>query len=148
MKAQLIVVYGKPRNSVKTLPLGDCLIGRGDECQVRTNSPLVSRQHCLIHVTRERATLRDLGSTNGTLVNGKRLLNERELAQGDLVQIGPVVFEFHDGSVEAAVSTATVRVDPTTKVSATNLPVVQASEPLDPHSADFKSEEESHQPAC
>lgn len=147
MKAQLIVVYGKPRNTIKTLPLGDCLIGRGDECQVRTNSSLVSRQHCLIHVTRESATLRDLGSTNGTLVNGKRLVNERELTNGDLLQIGPVVFEFHDGSVETKATAPTVRVDSTTKVSTGELPVVQVSEPLAPHAADFKSEEKRHQPA-
>src|SRR5258708_29608809 len=102
MKEELIVVYGNPRNSVKMLPLGDCLIGRGEECQVRTNSPLVSRQHCLVHVTKEAAILRDLGSTNGTLVNGKRILSERVLAPGDLVQIGPVVFEFHDAALEAA----------------------------------------------
>jgi len=147
MKAQLIVVYGKPRNTVKTLPLGDCLIGRGDECQVRTSSPLVSRQHCLVHVTKESATLRDLGSTNGTLVNGKRILGDRDLVAGDLVQIGPVVFEFQDGSVGTKASSPTVRVDPITKVSTTDMPVIQVSEPLAPHSADFKSEEKSHQPA-
>ena len=147
MKAQLIVVYGKPRNTVKTLPLGDCLIGRGDECQVRTSSSLVSRQHCLIHVTRESATLRDLGSTNGTLINGNRILGDRELVAGDLVQIGPVVFEFQDGSVESKASAQTVRVDQTTKVSTTDMPVIQTSEPLAPHCTDFKSEEKSHQPA-
>jgi pSer/pThr/pTyr-binding forkhead associated (FHA) protein len=147
MNPQLIVVYGKPRNTVKTLALGDCLIGRGDECQVRTNSTLVSRQHCLIHVTKESATLRDLGSTNGTLVNGKRILAARELVSGDLVQIGSVVFEFHDGSAEASGAAPTIRVDSAAKVSSTDLPVVQLSEPLAPRRADFKSEEKNHQPA-
>jgi pSer/pThr/pTyr-binding forkhead associated (FHA) protein len=37
--------------------------------------------------------LRDLGSRNGTLVNGTRLVDERLLSQGDRVQIGPLVFE-------------------------------------------------------
>ena len=35
----------------------------------------------------------DLGSTNGTLINGKRLIGERDLAHGDKIQIGPLVFE-------------------------------------------------------
>jgi pSer/pThr/pTyr-binding forkhead associated (FHA) protein len=146
MNAQLIVVYGKPRNTVKTLPPGDCLIGRGDECQVRTNSPLVSRQHCLVHVTKDRAIVRDLGSTNGTLVNGKRLLDERILVPGDLVQIGPVVFEFRDDPAEAVASTAITRVDSsTTKVSGE--PVVQVSEPSPVLSSAFQSEDSHHQPA-
>jgi pSer/pThr/pTyr-binding forkhead associated (FHA) protein len=140
VKAQLIVVYGKPRNTIKTLPLGDCLIGRGEECQVRTNSPLVSRQHCLVHVTKDEAILRDLGSTNGTLVNGKRVLNERQLVPGDLLQIGPVVFEFRDESADAVSSAQTIRVDPGTKVSTDELPVVELIEPSSVHSRSFQSE--------
>jgi pSer/pThr/pTyr-binding forkhead associated (FHA) protein len=147
MKAQLVVVHGKPRNTIKTLPLGDCLIGRGDECQVRTNSPLVSRQHCLVHVTKDNAILRDLGSTNGTLVNGKRILNERMLATGDLVQIGPVVLEFHDVSAEAVASTPAIRVDPAATLSSSELPVVQVTEPLSVHSGSFQPESTRRQPA-
>jgi predicted component of type VI protein secretion system len=37
--------------------------------------------------------LRDLGSTNGTLVNGTRVMGERNLVHGDRIQIGPLVFE-------------------------------------------------------
>jgi pSer/pThr/pTyr-binding forkhead associated (FHA) protein len=139
VKAQLIVVYGKPRNTVKTLPLGDCLIGRGDECQVRTNSPLVSRQHCLVHVTKESAILRDLGSTNGTLVNGKRILNERPLVPGDLVQIGPVVFEFRDEIVAA--TAPAIRVDPAAKLSSGELPNVEVTETLNLHARTVQNQD-------
>jgi pSer/pThr/pTyr-binding forkhead associated (FHA) protein len=49
------------------------------------------------------AHIRDLGSTNGTLVNGQRLVGERRLEEGDLVQLGPLVFEVRfDDSVLAA----------------------------------------------
>ena len=147
MKAQLVVVYGKPRNTIKSLPVGDCLIGRGDECQVRANSPLVSRQHCLVRVTKESAVLRDLGSTNGTLVNGKRILNERTLEQGDLVQIGPVVFEFRDVSLAVDATAATTCVELTAKVATSELPAVEVSEPLSVRARALRSEDTRHQPA-
>jgi pSer/pThr/pTyr-binding forkhead associated (FHA) protein len=147
MKAQLTVVFGKPRNTVKLLPLGECLIGRGDECQVRTNSPLVSRQHCLVHVTKDCAILRDLGSTNGTLVNGKRILGERILVPGDLLQIGPVVFEFGDASVKSTASTADTHSDSGTKLSSRELPAVELNDSSTASSLASRDEEMQRQPA-
>jgi hypothetical protein len=47
----------------------------------------------LLHITRTAASIRDLGSTNGTLVNGIRVVGERKLMDGDQVQVGPLVFE-------------------------------------------------------
>jgi pSer/pThr/pTyr-binding forkhead associated (FHA) protein len=146
MKAQLVVVYGKPRNTVKSLSPGDCLIGRGDECQVRTNSPLVSRQHCLVHVSSENAVVRDLGSTNGTLVNGKRITCEHELAPGDLVQIGPVVFEFRDVSNETAEPAPAIRVDTAGGKPLTgDLPTVDHSEALTEMAGTFQREDARRQ---
>jgi hypothetical protein len=52
-----------------------------------------SREHAVIEVDGARLALRDLGSRNGTLVNGTLLAGERALAYGDLIQVGPVVFE-------------------------------------------------------
>jgi len=46
-------------------------------------------------VTTDAVFVRDLGSRNGTLVNGVLLTEERQLLQGDQVQIGPLVFEVH-----------------------------------------------------
>ena len=147
MKAQLIVVYGKPRNKIKTLAIGDCLIGRGDECQVRTNSTLVSRQHCLVHVTQDNAILRDLGSTNGTLVNGKRIVTEQLLAPGDLVQIGPVVFEFRDVSAELAASAPAIRVDAAEQPLSDELPEVDLTDSATANSTACPAQETRHQPA-
>ena len=83
------------------------MIGRGSECHIRPNSDWVSRQHCLLRVTREGAWLRDLGSRNGTLVIGALLAGERLLEVGDQIQVGPLVFEVQPDSDRPAAQVAT-----------------------------------------
>ncbi|HZT81534.1 MAG TPA: FHA domain-containing protein [Gemmataceae bacterium] len=91
---KLLVVQGRPQGKALLFPPGEHLFGRGAECQIRANSDWVSRQHCLLRVTPDGAFLRDLGSRNGTLVNGERLIGERRLQPGDQLQVGPLVFQF------------------------------------------------------
>jgi pSer/pThr/pTyr-binding forkhead associated (FHA) protein len=74
---------------------GEFVFGRGPECHVRPNSEWVSRQHCLLRVADDGVFIRDLASCNGTLVNGGRVVGERRLADGDLLQVGPLVFKLH-----------------------------------------------------
>ena len=93
MQLRLKVVKGKPRGHCLSFPNGEFMFGRGPECDVRPNSDLVSRQHCLLHVTEETVTIRDLGSMNGTLVNGQLVTAARLLNHGDTLQIGPLVLE-------------------------------------------------------
>jgi pSer/pThr/pTyr-binding forkhead associated (FHA) protein len=64
------------------------LIGRGDEADVRIDSVFVSRYHALILRDGKQDILLDLGSTNGLLVNGRRIVR-RALRDRDLIQIGP-----------------------------------------------------------
>jgi pSer/pThr/pTyr-binding forkhead associated (FHA) protein len=93
MYLRLKVVRGKPRGHCLSFPAGEYMFGRGPECDVRPNSDLVSRQHCLLHVAEDSVAIRDLGSMNGTLVNGQLLTAARPLAHGDTLQIGPLVLE-------------------------------------------------------
>jgi pSer/pThr/pTyr-binding forkhead associated (FHA) protein len=105
MILKLRVIQGKPAG--KTLvfrPGGDYLLGRGDECHVRFNSDWVSRQHCLVRVRDTGAILRDLGSRNGTLINGLVCEGEQQLSDGDQIQVGPMTFEV---TLEVAVIEAT-----------------------------------------
>lgn len=95
MNVKLLVVHGRPRGKSLQFPHGEFVIGRGHECHVRPNSEWVSRQHCLLRVADQSVWLRDLGSTNGTLVNGRRILTDQPLHHGDRVQVGPLVFEVH-----------------------------------------------------
>ena len=93
MNLQLRIVQGQPRGTNLVFERGEYLFGRGAECHVRPNSEWVSRQHCLLRVTPETASIRDLASWCGTLVNGVRVTQEQALFHGDLVGVGPLVFE-------------------------------------------------------
>jgi pSer/pThr/pTyr-binding forkhead associated (FHA) protein len=95
MKFKMLVVQGRPPGKILVFPIGEYYFGRGKECHVRPNSEWVSRQHCLLRVTPTVVYLRDLGSRNGTLVNGVLLAinEERPLQHGDRVQLGQLVFE-------------------------------------------------------
>jgi predicted component of type VI protein secretion system len=67
---------------------GEFTIGRSRGCGVVLRDPSVSRGHALLCVSRGKVTLQDLGSSNGTFVNGKRLEGETPLAAGDRLVLG------------------------------------------------------------
>ncbi len=67
------------------------VIGRRQDAGLRIPTPDVSRQHCEVLLTPQMLTVKDLGSTNGTYVNGKRIA-ETKLAPADRLAVGPVVF--------------------------------------------------------
>jgi pSer/pThr/pTyr-binding forkhead associated (FHA) protein len=92
MKAQLIVVQGKPEGKVIPLAGPKFKIGRGETCHLRPGSEQVSREHAEFTITADSVTVRDLGSRNGTLVNGKALTEPCVLKDRDLVQVGPLTF--------------------------------------------------------
>jgi CBS domain-containing protein len=89
-----------------------CLVGRGEDCDLRLpNGPGfadVSRHHCLLHVDPPTLRVRDLGSRNGTRVNGSQIghpvgrdalldappvfLASYDLREGDLLEVGHTLF--------------------------------------------------------
>ena len=77
MKVQLVVVRGKPEGKVIPLVGPSFKIGRGETCHLRPNSEQVSREHAEFTIVGEAISVSDLGSRNGTLVNGKALTTER-----------------------------------------------------------------------
>lgn len=83
----VLSLQGNPDREV-SLATDRVLIGRGDEADVRIDSVFVSRYHALILRDGKQDVLLDLGSTNGLLVNGRRIVR-RALRDRDLIQIGP-----------------------------------------------------------
>lgn len=134
MKVKMLVVQGRPAGKILVFPVGEYYFGRGKECHVRPNSEWVSRQHCLLRVTPNDVYLRDLGSRNGTLVNGVLLAvnEERPLGHGDRVQLGQLVFELQrEGDTpapcgEAAEASKTPPPEASSSLDSTeNLPILK-----------------------
>jgi pSer/pThr/pTyr-binding forkhead associated (FHA) protein len=68
-------------------------IGRHPDCDiVITRSRTISRKHCAIVQVNESLVLRDLGSTNGVRVNGKRVKKEARFTAGDTVTFGDIEY--------------------------------------------------------
>ena len=62
------------------------LVGRHRECDVCIDSPRISRRHCCLAQVNDEIFVRDLGSTNGVRVNGRRV-RQRRLRAGDELRI-------------------------------------------------------------
>lgn len=77
---------------------GETLIGRSPKCEVVLDDPLVSRTHARIIVSRGSATIEDMKSANGVLVNGEPLMRARVLSSGDRVVIGQQSFQLVFGA--------------------------------------------------
>ena len=90
MNYVLQVVRG--RSASTTLKLTDNVtsLGRHDDCVIRIKSAQVSRRHCELFEIGGQLMLRDLGSSNGTFVNGKRVSGELPLKHGDELTVGAV----------------------------------------------------------
>lgn len=93
LSVELHVIGGKHSGQVIKLNHKKFLIGREQDCHLRPNSELVSRHHCIFTVDDFSVRLRDLGSTNGTMVNGDRLRKEVVLQPNDLVLVGNLEFK-------------------------------------------------------
>lgn len=93
MLVKLRVMQGAQAGRDVIIPVAEFVIGRGEECHLRPRSDAISRRHCVIVVNDKEVVLRDLGSRNGSYVNGQRVDGSCVLQPGDHVQVGPLQFE-------------------------------------------------------
>jgi DNA-binding winged helix-turn-helix (wHTH) protein len=87
------------------LPEGTALIGRARDATIRVDSGGVSRHHARIVVAGDEATVEDLGSKNGTFVDGHPISGRCVLKDGGEIRIGPVVLTFRVASATRATET-------------------------------------------
>ncbi|MFN8857270.1 MAG: FHA domain-containing protein [Planctomycetaceae bacterium] len=93
LKVELKVLEGRQAGKSIPLPMKQFLIGREQDCHLRPNSELISRHHCVFSIDDFSVRLRDLGSTNGTFVNGTRIEAPVTLKSGDRISFGKLAFE-------------------------------------------------------
>jgi hypothetical protein len=107
MGARLVQVQGEERVAATPLDDAELRVGRdADACTVVLDSTLVSRQHLLIRASPEGWTAVDLGSANGTLLNGVPLTEPTPLAPGDVLELaGDTRFVFEQDEEEDDTST-------------------------------------------
>lgn len=70
------------------------MIGRGSKANCRPDDPSLSRRHCSIEITQQGPSVEDLGSANGTLVNGQEI-KRVILSIGDKIAVGGTMVEYH-----------------------------------------------------
>ncbi|MBA2644245.1 MAG: FHA domain-containing protein [Solirubrobacterales bacterium] len=95
---------GAPRLRVRTAPglrdgsaydlSGEVLLGRGDDVDIRLEDSFASSRHARLVPQGDVTVLEDLGSTNGTRLNGEPLAGPQPLHPGDRIQIGDSEFAF------------------------------------------------------
>jgi pSer/pThr/pTyr-binding forkhead associated (FHA) protein len=68
-------------------------VGRAEKCHIVVDDTYVSQVHARIYANGETYVVEDLGSTNGTYLNRRRITSPEELSRGDRVKIGKTVLE-------------------------------------------------------
>lgn len=96
--AKLIVNPNSPARRETLLPRSLLSIGRDPSNDLVLPDAMVSRRHAVVEFRGDRYTLRDCNSSNGSLVNGDRIV-ERTLRDGDVVAIGTARLLFRDDAV-------------------------------------------------
>ncbi|MGH8430639.1 MAG: FHA domain-containing protein, partial [Solimonas sp.] len=81
------------------------VVGRAADATISIDSPGVSRYHARFTLSGAGATVEDLGSKNGTHVNGRRISEPVTLADGDEVRLGVIVLTFRRRSPLSATDT-------------------------------------------
>jgi pSer/pThr/pTyr-binding forkhead associated (FHA) protein len=93
MEVKLIVQNGKQAGRAIRIAAAKFVIGRAEDCQLRVQSNLISRKHCMILIEDASATVEDCGSTNGTFLNDQRITERQELHSGDRLRVGMLGLE-------------------------------------------------------
>jgi pSer/pThr/pTyr-binding forkhead associated (FHA) protein len=94
MKARLVPLNG---DEIVDITKDLTLFGRDDDCDIRLNHKSVSKLHCVIVKTDGLLLLRDLGSTNGTRVNGQRV-RRAALLPNDQLTIANLKYQVRFGA--------------------------------------------------
>src|SRR5262249_45520917 len=94
--ARLILQTAEGQQAIDLRPMNS--LGRHPNNSIQLLDKIVSKEHCLIELRGDQFVLRDLGSLNGTYINGERVRGEGVLKHGDEIALGATRARFDDGS--------------------------------------------------
>ena len=94
---KLVVLAGAKQGTEIPLKKEKFIIGRASDCTLRAGSEAISRHHCAIVRRDGKLAVRDLGSRNGTYVNGDKIDGDTSLNNGDIVRVGTLEFRIDIG---------------------------------------------------
>jgi len=118
VKKSFLILTGKHKGKTLVLPDNGLTIGRDPGADLRINSVEVSRLHCQLLLRDDTVILKDLGSRNGTFLNGEAIFSEAEMHPGDTLHVGAVVFELQGKKKRADSEQKKVRKPPAARVAA------------------------------
>ncbi len=90
---RLVLNQGDEKGKAFQLKEGQNRVGRSDDNAIKIDDASVSSHHAEIVVAGKRVTVRDLGSTNGTRIGGRKV-QEAELLEGDQIMFGIIPFVY------------------------------------------------------
>src|SRR5262245_26536530 len=85
--ARLVVQRGPERGRALHVAREEIVVGSGDSADLQLTDPGVSRNHCRLRVQPDGYLLVDLGSTNGTFIDGRRVVSAY-LNPGEIIELG------------------------------------------------------------
>jgi ABC-type multidrug transport system ATPase subunit/pSer/pThr/pTyr-binding forkhead associated (FHA) protein len=92
---KLVFKQGPRAGEVYPLEAAELIVGREPDVSLQIDSPGVSRRHARLYLQDGQYFLEDLNSSNGTFLNGERLVQPRRLKSGDVIRLGQsVTFEY------------------------------------------------------
>ncbi|MFM8634534.1 MAG: FHA domain-containing protein [Planctomycetia bacterium] len=98
MTTKLVIASGKSAGKTIAIKRDQLLVGRAEECDVRPLSDEVSRRHCAVRIEPDVVWVEDLGSRNGTLVNGTKITEKTKVYDGDLIKVGNLELRVSGGT--------------------------------------------------
>lgn len=105
MEVELLVKENNVELARARLPAGEFVIGRDPACEIVLNSDAVSRRHARLTIAAAGVFIQDLGSANGTYVDGRRARGRVALQSGQKVELGLVLLQATWGPPPATLAT-------------------------------------------
>jgi pSer/pThr/pTyr-binding forkhead associated (FHA) protein len=94
IEISLVVAEGRRKGQSVVLSQFPFLIGKSPECHLKPSSDWIAERHCRIDRVRDRVTVTDVGSSDGTWVNGQRIDSAVDVGDGDDLRVGPLALDF------------------------------------------------------